>query len=172
MSPPSCCFWPARASSWAKRSLAGHFVVLGVALLTAAQVGRSSRKPGYPRATHPYCRRACIDSGHALGLSKSIALRRAAARRSVRGAYGQFGNVTERVTRSDGEIKLEDGGSIRTSGSLRLPHQTDWRSSSSTGGGNDGTKRMQSGADEIDRASRGDRPGAMRTRRESRVLAT
>jgi len=74
---------------------------------------------------------------------------------------GQFGTVTERVTRSDGEVKLEDGGfnpyyQARSSGDP-IEEGAEVIVIDPGGGNVLEVEAVESGADEIDRALERDR---------------
>ncbi|WP_225333415.1 NfeD family protein [Halomicrobium urmianum] len=90
-----------------------HFFVLGVALLVAGIVGLLM--PGGLGILAPIILAVVVLAATALTLwgYRQIDLHGgegAASTTDSNSLRGQFGRVTERVTHSDGEVKLEDGG--------------------------------------------------------------
>jgi membrane protein implicated in regulation of membrane protease activity len=140
-----------------------HFFVLGVALLTAGLVGLFI--PASLGILAPLILTVVVLATTAVTLWGYRKLDFAAPGRgqtlSSDSLTGQFGTVTERVTRSDGEVKLEDGGfnpyyQARSSGDP-IEEGAEVIVIDPGGGNVLEVEAVESGADEIDRALERDR---------------
>ncbi|EMA06784.1 Membrane protein implicated in regulation of membrane protease activity [Haloarcula vallismortis] len=155
-----------------------HFFVLGVALLTAGLVGLFI--PASLGILAPLILTVVVLATTAVTLWGYRKLDFAAPGRgqtlSSDSLTGQFGTVTERVTRSDGEVKLEDGGfnpyyQARSTGDP-IEEGTEVIVIDPGGGNVIEVEAVESGADEIDRAlerdrNRGDESDGAEPERES-----